>query len=138
MYIIRVSCVSHLMRFLEKDLFGSPNVSPRMSAETYIGPSGDLAILHFVVDVYRGTTNFNKDLHPRRCYSEGQVCHNKEFYVRHMLLHQRMSIPEDVYRGGRGNQECQSLEKSQEHPIRCVIRDDYHWICITIHELCQQ
>ena len=26
----------------------------------------------------------------------------------------------------------------QEHQIRCGIHHDHHWICLTVHELCQQ
>ena len=68
-----------------------------LSANRYTGRSGELRILHFVVDVYRDVRYCNKDPRPRRRYSEGQVCHNKEFEIGHPLFNQTMSIPEDVY-----------------------------------------
>jgi len=84
-------------RFLDQEMFSQGYLSAKRDLE----PSGELRILHFVDDVYRDLRYCSKDPHPRRRYSEGQVCHIKEFEIGHPLLNQTMYIIEDVHRGRR-------------------------------------
>jgi hypothetical protein len=123
---ITKSCVSHWMRLLES--FGSTNVSPNMFIREKIGPSCESKISNFVVDQYREMRNCNQYPHPRRRYSEGEVCDSKEFYIRHLLINQRMYITGDVHRGRRGEPRMPIIRDVHEHQITCVIQDDYHWI----------
>ena len=76
-------------RFSDQEMFSQGYLSAKRDIE----PSGELRIFHFVDDVYRDMRYCNKDPHPRRRYSEGQVCHNKEYEIGHPLLNPTMSIP---------------------------------------------
>ena len=119
--------------------FGLRNVSPTMSIRENlhlpIRCFNNVALCRWLLS---GDGVLQQGSHGDVGYSEGQVCHSKEFYIGSLLCHERMSIPEDVHWVRRGELRMPIIRVVQEHQIRCVIQDDYHWICLTIHQLCQQ